>query len=676
VMVNEKTGDFWYCGLYDSSASLSGVAVVKATLSPSGITWGKVRIVDMLSNTSFFIDKQWMAVDSLTGNLYVTYTKFTATDDTIMFVRSTDGGSTWSKPLAVSNPLTAGYQQGSRVVVGPNGEVYLTWSEIGPVDADYFYVRKSTDFGVSFGAEVLADTHYSNFGTGAPGFNRERSVDFPSITVDRTRGNHRGRVYLTWHESLNWYNNLATLGSGGNKNEVEPNNSFTAATAFTPGQRLRGTFSTTSDVDWFSFAGTQGQTYIFVVDSIPRPLYTARIYCTDGSTRLSYAGELSTAGGASYIVFTAPATATYFLRMFWSGNLTGGYRIQTGTDAPVAEVGRDHRDVVMTWSDDGTTWATPKRVNDESAFYDDWLPEITVGADGDPYATWYDWRSTTCAGSSHVYVSRSTDGGVTWPAAQVVSTAVSPWTTISANIAPNQGDYIGIAGDDRYVRPVWSDGRNGTPDTYTAAIDTRFTLGGCIPDTTLHPLDALNLTALVGNLNPLFGNDYTVQITTTRNWPSSPAGLTVASLGANSTGVSLTVPDTAAAGTLQACLKVTNASGSWSQQCCFNVTVAANASVDPSSYRFALGQNAPNPMRGSGTRIAFALPRAGDVRLEVFSLGGQRVRTLVNGTRQAGPQSVTWDGRDERGHAVQAGAYFYRLSGLGQTAVKRLVVLP
>lgn len=676
VMVNEKTGEFWYCGLYDSSASLSGVAVVKATLSPGGITWGKVRIVDMLNNTSFFIDKQWMAVDSLTGNLYVTYTKFTAFDDTIMFVRSTDGGSTWSKPMAVSNPATAGYQQGSRVVVGPSGEVYLTWSEIGPVDADYFMVRKSTDFGVSFTPEVIANSHYANFGTGAPAFNRERSVDFPSIYVDRTNGAHRGRVYLAWHESLNWYNNLGSLGTLGNKNEVEVNNTYLAATPFTPGQRLRGAFSSTSDTDWFSFAATQGQSYIFVVDSIPRPLYYVYVYCSDGTTRLSLGGEFYSPGGASYIVFTAPATATYYLRMRYYGNLTGGYRIQTGTDAPVAEPGRDQRDVVMTWSDNGTTWATSKRVNDEAAYYDDFLPEVTVGADGEPYVVWYDWRSTTCGGSSHVYASRSSDGGANWATSQVVTTAATPWSTVSSNIAPNMGDYIGVYGDDRYVRPVWSDGRGGTPDTYTGAIDTRFTLSGCLPDTTVHPTDVLNLTPSVTNLNPLFGNDYTVQVTTNRNWPSTPAPLAVASLTSNSTAVSLVVPDTAAAGTLQACVKVTNASGSWSTQCCFAVTVLPNASVEPGGARFALGQNTPNPMRGSSTSISFSLPRAGDVRLEVFRLDGGRVRTLVNGARSAGPQSVIWDGRDDHGHAVKAGTYFYRLNGFGQSAVKRLIVLP
>ncbi len=680
VTVNEKTGEFWYCGLYDADASNSGLAVVKATFTPGGITWGTVRIPDMKNNSQFFIDKQWCVVDSSTGNLYVTYTKFTALDDSIMFSRSTDGGVSWSPPMAVSNPATAGLQQGSRPVVGPNGEVYVVWSEIGPIDADFFMMRKSTNFGVSFGSEVTANAHYANFGTGAPGFNRERSVDFPSVAVDRTNGPHRGRVYMTWHESINWYNDV--LGGGGSKTEVESNSSTITATPFTPGQRVRGAFSSTADVDWFSFAGTQGTTYIFAVDSVPRPLYAVRIYCTDGVTRLSYAGEYYSQGGASYITFTAPATATYYLRMNFVSNppytsLIGGYRIMTGVNTPGPEVGRDQRDVAVSYSDNGTTWSTPTRVNDESAWYDDWLPEVGVGADGMPYVIWFDWRSTTCGGSSHIYASRSSDGGATWAASQQVSSVVTPWTTVATNIAPNEGDYNTIYGDDRYVRPAWADGRGGTPDVYTTAIDTWFTMSGCPADTSLHTLDVLALTASVSNGNPLFANDYTARITTARNWPAaSPSPLTVGALSGNTTGVSVAVPDTAAPGVMPACLEVRNSTGTLVRSCCFNITVLANAGVGSQSFAFRLGQNVPNPVRGAGTRIDYTLPRAGTVRLEIFGLSGERVRTLVDGARAAGPNSAVWDGRDGRGRVVSAGTYFYRISGLGQTAVKRLVVLP
>ena len=678
VTVNEKTGEFWYCGLYDQDATHNGIGVVKATFTAGGITWDTVRIPDMQLNSSFFIDKEWCVVDSLTGNLYVTYTKFTVADDSIMFTRSTDGGVTWSAPKALSNPATAGYQQGSRPVVGPNGEVYVVWSELGPIDADFFYVRKSTDFGVTFSPEVQAVSHFANYGTGAPGFNRERSVDFPSIAVDRTSGPHRGRVYLTWHESVNWYND--PLGGGGSKTEVETNNAFTSATPFTIGQKVRGTFSSSTDQDWYSFSATQGTTYIFGVDSIPRPLYTMRVYCTDGTTRLTFTGVTAApAGFSSYSVFTAPTTGTYYLRMTYvSGGLTGGYRIVTGTNTPTAELGRDQRDVVANYSDNGTTWSTPVRVNDEPAWFDDWLPEVAVGGDGLPYVMWYDWRDATvnCGGSSHVYVARSNDDGNTWVASQRVTSAATPWSSVASNIAPNQGDYNAMYADVRYVRPSWADGRLGTPDVYTAAIDTWFSVADCPRDTSLSPLDVYSGNLTLNNLNPLFANDYTFQWSASRGWPLSTPGTNVAAVSSASVPWSLAVPDTAAPGPVSVTLSVLNSAGTLVSRCPFTVTVLGSAGVGPEPLAFRLGQNVPNPIRGGGTRIGFSLPQTGHVKLEVFDLGGQRVRTLVDGQRAAGPNFVIWDGRDERGHAVHAGTYFYRLSGLGQSAVKRMVVLP
>jgi hypothetical protein len=59
--------------------------------------------------------------------------------------------------------------------------------------------------------------------------------------------------------------------------------------------------------------------------------------------------------------------------------------------------------------------------------------------------------------------------------------------------------------------------------------------------------------------------------------------------------------------------------------------------------RFALPQNYPNPFN-PGTQIQYDLPRAAHVRLEVFNLLGQKVKTLVDRRELAGSHSVMWDG--------------------------------
>ena len=75
----------------------------------------------------------------------------------------------------------------------------------------------------------------------------------------------------------------------------------------------------------------------------------------------------------------------------------------------------------------------------------------------------------------------------------------------------------------------------------------------------------------------------------------------------------------------------------------------------------------PNPFRGEGTTtLAFTLPRAADVRVEIFDAAGRRVARVLDRRLPAGPGSVTWDGTDGGGQPVRAGVYFYRLSALGQ----------
>ncbi len=75
---------------------------------------------------------------------------------------------------------------------------------------------------------------------------------------------------------------------------------------------------------------------------------------------------------------------------------------------------------------------------------------------------------------------------------------------------------------------------------------------------------------------------------------------------------------------------------------------------------FILAQNYPNPFR-SDTRIAFQTPINGPVTLEVHTLLGRKVRTLMNGYIAAGNHTVLWDSRDDTGRPVASGAYLYRL---------------
>ena len=67
----------------------------------------------------------------------------------------------------------------------------------------------------------------------------------------------------------------------------------------------------------------------------------------------------------------------------------------------------------------------------------------------------------------------------------------------------------------------------------------------------------------------------------------------------------------------------------------------------------------PNPFNTT-TQLRFHLNQAAAVRLAIYNVQGQRVRTLVDAPLHAGAHQMQWDGRDERGHSVATGPYFAR----------------
>jgi hypothetical protein len=88
----------------------------------------------------------------------------------------------------------------------------------------------------------------------------------------------------------------------------------------------------------------------------------------------------------------------------------------------------------------------------------------------------------------------------------------------------------------------------------------------------------------------------------------------------------------------------------------------------------SLEQNYPNPFNAL-TLIRFALPAAGEVRLELRGLSGQKIVSLIHGYRSPGSYEAVWDGRDATGREVASGVYLYRLQAGDQERVRKLLLL-
>jgi hypothetical protein len=88
----------------------------------------------------------------------------------------------------------------------------------------------------------------------------------------------------------------------------------------------------------------------------------------------------------------------------------------------------------------------------------------------------------------------------------------------------------------------------------------------------------------------------------------------------------------------------------------------------------ALYQNYPNPFNPV-TAIGFYLPNRMDASVDIYDIGGRHIVNLLDGTREAGVHSVSWDGKNRSGIAVSTGVYFCRLRAAKTTITRKIVLL-
>jgi hypothetical protein len=89
---------------------------------------------------------------------------------------------------------------------------------------------------------------------------------------------------------------------------------------------------------------------------------------------------------------------------------------------------------------------------------------------------------------------------------------------------------------------------------------------------------------------------------------------------------------------------------------------------------FALSNAYPNPFNPT-TNIQFNIAKSENIKLVVFNILGQQVKTLVNGEMKAGSYTATWNGKDEFGKSVASGIYFYRLESQSFNSTKKMILM-
>ncbi len=100
------------------------------------------------------------------------------------------------------------------------------------------------------------------------------------------------------------------------------------------------------------------------------------------------------------------------------------------------------------------------------------------------------------------------------------------------------------------------------------------------------------------------------------------------------------------------------------------VTVGVSDNGSDVPVVFDLRQNYPNPFNPS-TIITYEVPVREHVRLDVYSILGQRVATLVDQTMDAGTHSIAWNARLQN---ASSGVYLVRMRAGSYSAVRTMVL--
>ena len=89
---------------------------------------------------------------------------------------------------------------------------------------------------------------------------------------------------------------------------------------------------------------------------------------------------------------------------------------------------------------------------------------------------------------------------------------------------------------------------------------------------------------------------------------------------------------------------------------------------------FSLLQNYPNPFNPT-TKINYFLPKSGPVNVVIYNIVGQKIKEYNFNFQKSGDHQITWDAKNENGHAVPTGLYIYSARFKNKILSKKMLLI-
>jgi hypothetical protein len=357
---------------------------------------------------------------------------------------STDGGATWTASFIDENQ--DGFGAGDNrfdpnVAFDSDGNVYVVYSTTGT--GNRLLVASSTDGGQNFNQVTTVTTDAATASNLHTAMILTRSDGGPGTPDD---------VLVMW----------ARVQAGGES--VEASLSLDAGASFTVSNTmindsLQRTFLPWAAVD---LAGD-----FQVVWEVNQGGGAGAIFhdSLDGATLASGTdNQVSTVQITDFAAATSkipaqPDRGIFSVTTIDVDRVTGRLLVSY-TDRP--NTSSDDTDIYVRFSDDGgATWSGRTQVNDDGTTTSQFLPRMSIDQNNHIGIVWYDARNDTANNQQvDLYVSISTDGGVSWSPNQRVTTASSDESTANAarNIN-NYGEYLGAIALNGATYAAWTDAR-------------------------------------------------------------------------------------------------------------------------------------------------------------------------------------------------------------------------
>jgi len=321
-------------------ATLSTVDV--SASSDGGATFMPAMTAIAKDASSHLLDKDWMAVDPVNHEFYVSYTDFdsSGTDPTcsdifdmriaIEIVSSTDGVS-WGAPVTVTqvcanafDATAAAAVQGSQIAIGTDGSVYVAWEATGlggaGPDVHEIDIAKGPIGAGSFGAPVKV-TNVNCAGDCDDGILQGsiRIAELPSLVAGK--GTQTGKLFMAWNDGDNPQADVGTATGTYNLTDVKLTSSSDGGVTWSAPVKVNNTTNLTDHFQPAAASDRSGRLAVCFYDrrNDANNFYIDR-YCAN-----------STNGGASFAANTRETKKSFLstvnqdLQLNPGGNYMGDY---------------------------------------------------------------------------------------------------------------------------------------------------------------------------------------------------------------------------------------------------------------------------------------------------------------------------------------------------------------